>query len=192
MSSADLLRTARIAAGLSSSEVARRAGVSTTTVTRIESGEMDPTVTMLARLLSAVDRQLTFNVEELSEVSLSRLFDAWTVGSWGQEIDWTRLRSFVDYMAFRPELLEGAISTPPRRSGFELLDVLLAAIAEKLADDSGIDRPRWCLTVPAHTKKVMPPGTPRMAEAAVRRSPTQFRKRNIYLSADEVWRHRTG
>lgn len=45
------LKKYRVQEGLSCREVARRAGVSTTTVTRIESGTLDPTAKMLERLL---------------------------------------------------------------------------------------------------------------------------------------------
>lgn len=192
MNPADLLRDARLASGASASEVARRAGVATTTVTRTESGDMNPTISMLEKLLDAVDCRLHLRVEKILNESISELGDAWTDESWGQEIDWTRLRSFVDHLARHPELTSAAIADAPKRSGFIQLDVILAAVAEKLADDSGIMRPSWCNSVMPLKTKLIPTGTPRMVKAAVATAPTQFKERNIYLSGREIWRHKAG
>jgi uncharacterized protein len=48
------LRDARVRAGLSQTQLARRAGVPVSTVGRIERGEMSPTVQMLNRLAAAM------------------------------------------------------------------------------------------------------------------------------------------
>ncbi len=49
------VRSARIAAGQSIRDLAKRADVAASTVWRIESGRLDPTVGMLERLLPAAD-----------------------------------------------------------------------------------------------------------------------------------------
>ncbi len=49
------MRSARIAAGLSIRELAKCAGVAASTIWRIETGRLDPTVGMLERLLRAAD-----------------------------------------------------------------------------------------------------------------------------------------
>jgi uncharacterized protein len=58
-----LVRTAREGAGLSARDLAARAGVSASTVTRIERGEINPTLAMLERLLDASGNQLVVTVE---------------------------------------------------------------------------------------------------------------------------------
>jgi len=179
---------ARLKTGLSRKEVARRAGVSLTTVSRTESGEMDPTITMLQRLCSALDLRVELSTGPLSEISIAKLSNAFTQEKWGIEIDYLKIRIFVDYVTSRPTIIGDAIAQPPRRSGFDRLDCLLAAIAEKLADDAGIDRPKWCGTVPALGRKFSPPGTPMMIKRAAASAPSQFRKRKIYLSSLEFWR----
>lgn len=179
---------ARIKTGLSRKEVARRAGVSLTTVSRTESGEMDPTITMLQRLYSALDLRVALSTGPLFEPSIATLSNALTQKKRGIEIDYLKIRIFVDYVTGRPTIVEDAIAQPPRRSGFDRLDCLLAALAEKLADDAGIDRPKWCGTVPALVCRFTPPGTPMMNKRAAASAPSQFRKRNIYLSSLEFWR----
>ena len=54
----------RLASGLSARALALMAGVSTTTVTRIEGGRMNPTVGLLSRLLAATGRSLELSVVE--------------------------------------------------------------------------------------------------------------------------------
>jgi len=58
-----LVRTARKRAQLSARDLAARAGVSPSTVTRIERGEINPTLVMLERLLDASGNQLVVTVE---------------------------------------------------------------------------------------------------------------------------------
>lgn len=53
-----LVRSARERAGLSARDLATRSGVSASTVTRIERGEINPTVAMLERLLDASGNEL--------------------------------------------------------------------------------------------------------------------------------------
>lgn len=58
MTVAELIRNARLSAELNSKEVALLAGVSASTVTRIERGEMKPTVEMVQCLMDAVGYSL--------------------------------------------------------------------------------------------------------------------------------------
>lgn len=58
-----LVRSARERAHLSARDLAARCGVSTSTVTRIERGEINPTLAMLERLLDASGNELIVTVE---------------------------------------------------------------------------------------------------------------------------------
>jgi predicted nucleotidyltransferase/DNA-binding XRE family transcriptional regulator len=60
---ATLVRSARERAELSARDLAARSGVSTSTVTRIERGELNPTVAMLERLVEASGNELVVMVE---------------------------------------------------------------------------------------------------------------------------------
>lgn len=59
------LRAARLGAGLSIRELASRAGVAASTVWRIETGRLDPTVGMLERLLSAAGGSVGWGAEAI-------------------------------------------------------------------------------------------------------------------------------
>ena len=189
-SAATLVHDAREKAHLSCRGLAERAGVPASTISRIEDGQMDPTFTMLLRVLGAAGQVLGSTCVELDAApSLARLVDAWQPGPNAGKINWTRLRGFVDWLALHPEQTETAIATPPARTGTPL-DALLAGMAEKIADDAGIPRPRWSDAVPALDEPWEPPGTPRMIAEAKRTTPEPFRRRNIVLAERDIWRAR--
>ncbi|MEV7606891.1 helix-turn-helix domain-containing protein [Paenarthrobacter sp. NPDC089322] len=62
-----LLRAAIRDSTFSRTELARRAGVSSSTITRIEKGDVDPTLGMAARILAAAGLQFTPRLEPLSD-----------------------------------------------------------------------------------------------------------------------------
>jgi transcriptional regulator with XRE-family HTH domain len=60
--SGDLLREARLRAGLSQGELARRAGKPTSSIGRWERGEVLPSLETLRELVRACDLELTFHI----------------------------------------------------------------------------------------------------------------------------------
>ena len=149
---------------------------------------MDPTFTMLERVLGAAGQVLRSTCENLDATpSLARLTDTWQQGPSGAKVDWTRLRGCIDWLALHPEQTEATIDAPPARTGTPL-DVLLAGMAEKLADDARIPRPRWTAAVPALEEPWEPPGTPRMIEAAKRATPEPLKRRNMFIAERDLWR----
>ena len=60
-----ICQDARRRAGISQRELARRAGVSPSTVTRIERGRMEPTFDLLTRLVEACGRELRIRIAEI-------------------------------------------------------------------------------------------------------------------------------
>jgi len=189
MRTAQLVESARRDAGLSRRALASRAGVPTSTVSRIEDGSVDPTITMLTRLLAAAGEELALGRRPLpARPALAHLVDAYDTAARGTKIDWTKLRAFLDWLRRHPGETDAAIATPPPRTG-SILDQLLAAIAERVAADAGLPAPRWARTVPPATEPWSPPGTPRMLAEAARTTPEEFRRRNITLPAGSLWRH---
>jgi predicted nucleotidyltransferase/DNA-binding XRE family transcriptional regulator len=63
MESGALLREARVQAGLSQSDLARRAGVPQSVVSEYEGGKRQPSVPTLARLISATGHELILGLE---------------------------------------------------------------------------------------------------------------------------------
>ena len=151
---------------------------------------MDPTLTMLTRVLGAAGQEFQAICSDLSDApSLARLVDAWRPDHEGAMFNWTRLRGFLDWLRLHPEHTEAAIATPPARTGTPL-DVLLAGMAEKIADDADLPRPRWSDAVPALNEPWEPPGTPRMVAEARGAAPEQLKRRNMFIAERDLWRGR--
>ena len=187
MNGAELLRDARVSAGLSRKALAARAGMPTSTISRVEDGTSSPTVNTLERALAAAGRYLVLDTTDRPTApSLASLHDAWIARQ--DDADWTRLRAFVDHLHLHPEQVDHAIRLRPRPSADTRLDNLLAAIAEKTADDNDTKRPRWTGSVPPLTEPWQSSGTPQMRRRESAAAPEQFIARGIEIAATNVWR----
>ena len=69
MLAAHLLRAARVRAGLTQAELARRAGTSQPVISAYEHGRRDPTVQTLARLLAAAGADLVLRAPEAARAT---------------------------------------------------------------------------------------------------------------------------
>jgi hypothetical protein len=148
-------------------------------------------MTMLSRLIAASGHHLSVTVAEPAlrqDLTIERLAEAYTPDAKVRKVDWTRLRGFLDRLADHRELTAAAIESPPPRTGDASFDALLAGIAEKLADDAGIRRPRWTRSVPPAPTPWESPGTPARVKRARAETPTQLAARNIWLAVHDLWR----
>ena len=190
MDTPTLLREARRQARVSIRALSARAGVSASTVSRIEAGRMDPTVGMLTRLLDSIGYELDLTTRASTTPTLASLTDAWESSPRGDVIDWTRLRAFLDHLRLHPEDTAGSIRTAPESSGSALLDNLLAGIAETLADEASLPRPDWTGRIPGLRDAWSTPGTPRTREAARVSTPPALASRGLTLARSSLWRDR--
>ena len=188
----ELVAEARRAADLSLRELARLAGVSFTTIDRIESGETDPSLGTLRRILSAAGRTLRLDTtpSEGRHPALRDLASAVRTTPAGEQPDWTRLRAFLDYLDRHPEETERAI-TPRPHSTSRFMHALLAGIAEKLADDRRLARPGWTHTAPKMRPDWTPPGTQRMRDKYRQHAPHQLLDRGLVIDESSLWRDRS-
>ena len=188
MDSGALLRSVRTNAGLSRRGLAAKAGVPTSTVSRIESSQSDPTLTMLDRLVQAAECTLVVEARPREDrFTLAELATAYDETDSRLRIDWTRLRAFVDHVEQHPDDLQEAIADPPA-STVALLNAILAALAEQLADEHGIERPRWTRTCGWLPQEWSPPSTPRMRKRHAETTPEAFRRRNLILARSALFR----
>ncbi|MFT6290408.1 MAG: transcriptional regulator with XRE-family HTH domain [Ilumatobacter sp.] len=185
MSISAMIRTEREMLGLSMRDLAALAGVSYPTISRIENGHEDPRWDTLTKIAAALGKTLSPTFETRP---ILRLADIEVDGSKG-EPDWTRLRSFADQISLHPEWTAAAIADAPS-SGSSFMSNLLAAIAEKLADDAGIRRPRWTKQVAALASLWEAPETPRRRAMNAENTPAQFAARHITLPKRAIWRDR--
>ncbi len=160
----------------------------TSTVSRIEAGEIDATVGMLQRIVHAAGSRLVLDVEtDGAGPTLASLANAFEQLDARLKIDWTRLRGFADWAAEHPDRLTLALADPPVRTGTPL-DAILAAFAEELAAQHGLPLPRWTRAVGRLEQEWSAPGTPRMRSEAASATPEPFRRRNLVLARGALFR----
>lgn len=184
-----LVSGAKEASGLPVRALADSAEVATTTITRIQSGAVDPSVGTLDRILDAAGFELRISVvwHDALQPSLADLVDAWSDRTGRVELEWTRWRALLDHLAVRPELVPEAIYVPPWPTGKPVIDALLAAVAEKLADDAGLPRPAWAERTPPLVQPYQPPVA---RQARGRTIPPQLAARFLLIDTESLWRNR--
>jgi len=187
---AALLHQARTDAHISIRGLASLANVSASTISRIESGQMDPTIGMLSRLLDSAGLEIQLTARIPSTPRLASLADAWHPSRHGDSIDWIRLRAFLDYLHQHPEVTRPALRHKPRASGSELLDNLLAGIAETQCEDLGLEPPDWTAHVARMREPWLTPGTPRIQQQARATTPPAIAVRGLTLARTSLWRER--
>jgi hypothetical protein len=137
-----------------------------------------------------LDGVLELTTRTPSRPRLATLVDAWQSSARGTVIDWTRLRAFLDHLALHPEETRTAFRQAPQPSGSELLDNLLAGMAETQCDEYGFPRPAWASRIPAMRKPWVTPGTPRIQEQARAATPPALAARGLTLARTSLWRER--
>ncbi|MFM8827386.1 MAG: helix-turn-helix domain-containing protein [Actinomycetota bacterium] len=188
-----LVRRARTRGGMTIRELAKVAGVAASTVQRIEAGKVDPTVGMLARLLHATGGSLALDDVPFPGPRLADMGDAWgRDGSGRFQPDWTRLRGFLDWLHLHPDAIVGSTVVAPGESGSDIMDNLLAAIAETISLDAQLDPPAWTRTVPPLATEWVPDGTPRSVMAWRAAAAEPFLRRGLVVSRDSLWRPHVG
>ena len=119
MDARELLTNAKGSSGLPVRGLAAAAHVSGSTISRIQSGAIDPTVQTLGRILDAAGFEL--HLEAVRRGSprrprLGALADAWTEDDGRFRLNWTRWRALLDELALHPELTPEAIYSADRKS----------------------------------------------------------------------------
>ena len=185
----EVITRAKGSSGISVRGLAASADVAGSTITRIQSGAVDPTLHMLEQILAAAGYELELLVVRRGSArrpSLRDLADAWADRRGRLRIDWTRWRSLLDHLALHPELVPEAIYAPPGPSGSRIVDALLAGIAEKLADDAGLPRPSWTAAAPVLDEPYRPP----VRTGIPLEVPTQLSARGLMIDTESLWRDR--
>jgi transcriptional regulator with XRE-family HTH domain len=203
---ARLLQQARLRAGLSQAELARRAGTSQPTLSAYERGVKDPAVTTLARLLAVtgttlagVEGPATMREFLRREGGLpegfrpDRLADVAGRVCCGEDV-WFALREFLDGVGLVAELggadpVHRLIADAPAPTGERRVDALLAGVAEHVATVHGVARPAWTTEPSRFLETWWFPHRRRAFDAlAIRDAPAAFRRRGIFLHPSRLER----
>jgi len=118
---------------------------------------------------------------------LADLADAWTDDGGRFRLGWTRWRALLDELALHPELIPDAIYIAPPPAGERIVDALLAAVAEKLADDNDLPRPGWTEQAPTLEEPYRPALARRLANQVI---PEQLAERGLMVDTRSLWRDR--
>jgi transcriptional regulator with XRE-family HTH domain len=170
--------------GLSFRDLAERADVAVSTITRVKAGAVEPTVDTLTRLLDSAGYELQATRRpEVEPPAVRSLTSAWTERGGRLRPDWSRWRALLDRLALEPDRIAEAIYPAPPPSGSPVIDSLLAAVAEKLADDAGLRRPAWTTAVPELPEPWRPPARGRDSEV-----PEQLAARRLMVDGASLWR----
>jgi transcriptional regulator with XRE-family HTH domain len=184
-----LIGCAKESAGLSIRKLSSEARVAGTTFTRIQTGAVDPSIQTLQRILDAAGFDLHVAAIRHGTPHRPRLSDlatAWTLTNGRLRLDWTRWRALLDELALHRELVPEAIYGPPPPAGDRIVDSLLAAVAEKLADDYALPRPAWTFSIPALDEPFQPLLARPTADHAI---PDQLLARNLMVDTESLWRN---
>lgn len=186
----EIIDRAKGSSGLSVRAMAGRAQVAASTITRIRAGTLAPTLPLVERLVDAAGYDLQLELRRSGTPRtprLGNLADAWSRQRGRVRLDWTRWRAFLDDMSLHPDRVPDAIYVPPPPAGEKIIDALLAAVAEKLAEDAGLPAPAWCVAAPSLDE----PYEPRVARQIPGRTvPPQLARRGLLIDAESLWRDR--
>lgn len=181
-----LVEAAKGSSGRSFRALADSADLAVSTVTRVKSGALEPTVETLGRILSAAGYELRLDAVRRSQPPaplLGELASAWSESDGRVRPAWNRWRALLDRLTREPARVPEAIYVAPPPAGHRVIDTLLAAVAEKLADDAGLRRPSWTEAVPPLLTPWEPPTRGRHHEI-----PEQFAARGLVVDSGSLFR----
>lgn len=184
LDAAELIRSHRLAAGLSQRALAKLAGTSSATLHRYEAGRVDPTTATLNRILHACRprRRRWASVAELTAAVAKELRA-------GQPHDgWRLVGEFLDddRGADDRELIF-SVADPPGPTGDRRADALAAALAEYLCVRRQLVPPLWT-QVPIEVVPWWFVSEKRFHALALRESPISFARRGIFVTAGALQR----
>jgi hypothetical protein len=177
------IRAARQELGLSTRELAALAGVAYPTISRIEKGHtpnLGGTPSPRSPALSGSPASWTASTR-----------DRWSASpTWSMHGSERRTghRSPTG-LSSEPSPISCAVTPSFRASAG--IDNLLAASAERVADELGLRRPRWTRLVEPLAEPWEVPGTPRMRAANAANTAPQFAARGLLIPEASIWRDRS-
>jgi transcriptional regulator with XRE-family HTH domain len=182
---AGLIRSHRLAAGLSQRALAKRAGTSSATLHRYEAGRVDPTTATLNRILHACGPRRRRRWPSIAELTAAV---AKGLRSGQPQEGWRLVGEFLDddRLADDQELIF-TVSESPGPTGDRRADALAAGLAEYLCVRRQLVPPSWT-QVPIEVVPWWFVSEKRFHALALRESPISFARRGIFVTAGALQR----
>lgn len=176
--------------GVSQRALSTLAKVSFRTVQLIESGEHDAKISTLEKIatslgyppevvVSAMQNIFSQPPDSVVMISLRILEDGET--SWK-----TWLFNFVD--AFRAHKDLSYVNVPPTQNLPPRMKALIASTVEVLCEELNVETPEWCSAVPSLKEPWFVSGVENLKAMAIQESPLHFKKRNIFVLENFLFR----
>lgn len=171
-----LIRSHRLAAGLSQRELATRARTSAATLNRYEAGLIDPAVGTLNRILGACVRR------RRRWASLAHLAPALVPALSAPDDVWRLVGEFLDDDASADdEEFINSVLDHPMATGETKIDALVAALGEYLSVQREVVPPSWT-QAPIEVVPWWFVAGDRFASVSLRESPASFARRGIFVT----------
>jgi transcriptional regulator with XRE-family HTH domain len=190
VNTAELVRAVRTDAGLSLRALADAAGVATSTVHRIERGDLNPTVELLERIVEAAGTRLVMATEPDSARSLVG-FALALRGDLAADDHTTPVRRAAEFAAryetADTETRHRMVAADPPSTGDERWDAFIGALTEWLTVRHGLPTPAWSRRPERYLDYgwwVTPMASLHAWEYAG--SPASFKTRGVYLHRESL------
>ncbi len=185
---ASIVRTGRLNAGLSQSELARRARVPQSSISRIEAGGRDPGIALLDRLLAPGNHHLSLLPTRTPSVAESADTIRQLIADGREAYVFRALIQIANDLADAEPALRVALSvTPPTPTGHPGVDAFLAAAVEYRLAGEGLPCPTW---VHDQFRTVKPEwsasGLSTLIEITREGTPESFRSRGVLIHTDDL------
>lgn len=186
----EVVRRIRAEAGLSLRALSRAAEVASSTVHRIEKGQMQPTVETLQHIAEAAGARLAIDARSdyaVSLVGFARHVRDLIAGGAEDQIVRTAAEFASRFRRSEPDTRRRMIAADPPETGDPRWDVFLAGLAEWLATGAGVESPGWVRAPRRFLNRgwwVAPLRSLRAWEYAG--TPVAFQMRGVYLHRESL------
>lgn len=184
---ARLIREARLAAGLSQTQLARAARTSQSVVSAYEAGSREPSVPMLERMVSASGNTLVIRFEPDSDRYPISELAADIARARGKD---RRLRLVFEFVRAADDDghdIKSLVTNTPRATGDPRFDAMIAAVAEHICVRSGVRVPMWVLDSSRFLDQAWwVSDLPSARIQALVHTPASFRRRGVMIDRHDL------
>ena len=188
MSVSELVRTPRVASGLSQSSLAALADVPQPTISGIETGTHDATVKLVERLLAPIGYRLVAIPTQAQTVAETAVAVASLLRAGREGAAYRQLIQLLDDLAAEsPHARVLLTATPPAPVGDRRYDAYIAAASEHRLREVKAPLPEWVHEPERVVDPVWyPAGIASLKDATVKITPPSFRRHGLIVDGADL------